>query len=225
MLIRLMSDGTKNPGHYDKMIAIDGLPEEWIFNRRVDKDDKGRDDARLFLKDPWELDVTDNIPEGIRMKFQESPFEVWFETPQELRPGTFAPPSEIGFIRWMKKAYGLRLNLQTNGGKQMWDQIVDLLDRETPRSQRIPEAAVVGDRMQWTLQPSQVPYVKLTGTVAQVPQEQVQIIQPKKEARPNEYSCRHCNDIFDKERGRWMHERRKHNVKDPFLPQRKEVLV
>lgn len=225
MLLRLISDGTNNPAHYDKMIAIDGLPEEWIFDRRVDKDDKGETDTRLFLKSPWEIDVTENIPEGIRNKFQEEPMEVWMETPQEIRPGTYQAAQEIGFIRWYRDAYGMRLNIQTNAGRQMWDQIIDLMDRETPRSQRVPMPAVVGDKFQWTLQPSQVPYVKLTGDKIIVPKEQIKEVPTPIEARPNQFPCRTCGDVFDKERGRWMHERKKHGIKDAFIPTKQGVLA
>lgn len=225
MLIRLMSDFTKNPSHYDKLIAIDGLPEEWIFWRKKMDGPDGQPEDRLFLKLPWEIDPSDNIPDDIKMKFQAEPMTVWFETPQEIRPGTFGT-QELGWVRWIEKAYGLRLNLQTNQGKAMWDQILDLLDRETPRSQRIPEAAIVGDKMQWLLKAANVPYVKLTGGIMEVPADQAKPIPPPPPIpRPNEFACRNCGDVFDKERGRWMHERRKHGVKDPFIPERKAVLA
>lgn len=222
-LIRIISDGENNSEHRDKMIFIDGIPEEWMFEKRTGQDEKGRDDTRLFLKEPWELDITDNIPEGIRNKFQPEPMKVWFETPQEIMPGTYQAPTERNWIRWIREGYGLRINLQHNSGRKMWDQIVGLLDRETPRNERIPQAAIVGDKFQWTLQPSQVPTVRLTGTRTEVPKEQVQIIEPKPVPRPNQYPCRTCGDVFDKERGRWMHERKKHGVKEAFLSRKVAV--
>jgi len=223
MLIRLMSDGKNNSEHADKLIAIDGLPEEWIFDRRKDIDQSGNPDERLFLKDPWEVDVTENIPVDIRFKFQQEPITVWFESPMEIRPGTIQTSAKMEFVTFFKKAHGFRLNMQTNGGKQMWDQIYDLMDRETPRSQRIPEAAVVGNKIQWLLKVENVPHVKLTGSEIEIPKEQVVVIQPKPTPRPNEYPCRTCGDIFDKDRGRWMHERRKHGVKESFVPEKVRV--
>lgn len=230
MIIRLMSHSKDNAEHIDKLIVIDGLPEEWVFERREETDEKGEKDTRLFLKHPWEDDVTENLPEGIRLKFQPEPIEVWYETPMEIRPGTYTAQDKIGWVRWLKKIYGFRLNLQTNQGQQMWDQIVDLLDRETPRSQRIPEPAVVGTKIIWTLEASKVPYVKLTGTL-EVPAKETSSVavsvppvviepEPIKEARPDEYSCHHCGEIFDKERGRYMHERRKHGAKGSFIKSR-----
>lgn len=224
MLIRLVSHGDKNAEHIDKMIAIDGLPDEWIFDRRRDVDDKGNPDERLFLRDPWKMDVTENIPYDIRGKFQPEPWVFWFETPHEPRPGV-TQSVDMPFIRWMRKCHGLVLNYQTNQGQQMWAQIVDLLDRETPRTQRIPEPRIVGTRQMWTLSADQVPYVKLTGSQAEVPVQQIVKVEEKVMPRPNEYPCRTCGDIFDRERGRWMHERRKHAVKDPFIPERKAVAV
>jgi hypothetical protein len=219
-LIRLMSDGKNNPEHADKMIAIDGLPEEWFFDCRKDHDDKGAPDQRLFLRDPWEVDITENIPEGIRAKFCPLPIQVWFETPMEIRPGTYQSAPAMEWIRYMKTAYGFRLNVQTNAGRAMWDQILDLLDRETPRSQRIPEPAVVGNKIQWTLQTDKVPFAKLTGTVAIVPPEQIVIPEIKPVARPDQYACRTCGNVFDKERGRWMHERKSHGIKDSFVKEK-----
>src|SRR5690349_17990149 len=79
LLIRLVSHWEKNPNHVDKLIHIDGLPREWIFNDL---------DGKAFLKDPWQVDITANIPLDIRVKFQPEPFEVWFRTIDEIRPGT-----------------------------------------------------------------------------------------------------------------------------------------
>lgn len=224
MLIRLMSDGKNNPEHADKLISIEGLPEEWIFDRRKDFDERGNQDERLFLKAPWEVDVTDNLPEDIRSKFAKEPYVVWFESPQEIKPGTYSSP-EMCWIRWFQNVYGFRLNLQTNHGIAMWDQIVSLLDRETPRSQRIPEAAVVGNKLAWTLRASQVPHVKLSNAVEQPKPSEIISPAAKPIARPDQYPCRICGDVFDRERGRWMHERRKHAVKDPFIPQAKEAVA
>lgn len=216
MLIRVVSDGKNNAGHFDKMICIEGLPQEWFFDRRIVQNDSGEETMK-FLKSPWELDITDNIPEGIRFKFQPEPFEVWFETPMELRPGVTMTSQEIPFLKWCKKGYGLRINVQSNAGEQMWAQVMELLDRETPRNQKIPQAAVVGDKLNWFLTSDKMPCVKLTGSEAEVPVEQVIKIEKKTEARPNEYPCRTCGDVFEKDRGRWMHERRAHKVKEPFL--------
>jgi hypothetical protein len=216
MLIRLVSDGKNNAAHADKLICIEGLPDEWFFERRVVQDEKG-EEKRAFLKNPWELDITANIPEGIRMKFQPQPFIAWFESPMELRPGVTLTTQEIPFIVWKREGYGLRINVTSNAGEAMWSQVMDLLDRETPRNQKIPQAAVVGDKLNWHLTSDQVPHVKLTGSELQIPDDQVVKIEMKQIPRPNEYACRECGDIFDKERGRWMHERRAHKVKEPFV--------
>jgi hypothetical protein len=216
MIIRIVSDGKNNPSHVDKLIVIEGLPEEWLFDRRKVVDDEGTEE-RLFLKAPWELDITDNIPEGIRFKFQPEPFTVWFETPMEIRPGTMVTNQKLEWIRWTNEGYGVRLNVQSNAGESMWQQIVDLMDRETPRHQKIPQAAIVGDKLNWHLTAAQVPHVKLTGSVADVPKEQIVKIEPKIAPRPDEYACQTCGDVFDRDRGRWMHERRKHGNKDAFI--------
>jgi hypothetical protein len=216
ILIRLVSDSRNNPTGVDKLICIDGLPPEWLFDRRVVQDNEG-EETMDFLKSPWELDITDNIPEGIRFKFQPEPFEVWFETPMEMRPGVTITTNEIPFLKWKKKGYGIRLNVTTNAGEQMWAQVMDLLDRETPRTQRVPQAAIVGDRSYWRLTSEQVPHVKLTGSEIEMPKEQVEKILEKPISRPDQYACRECGDIFGKERGRWMHERRAHKVKEPFV--------
>ncbi len=167
--------------------------------------------------------MTANTPQDIRSKFQPTPMEIWFKTPKEIRPGTYTS-TDMVWINWKQDVYVLRLNMQSNQGEQMWNQITDLLDRETPRSQRIPEPAVVGNRVQWTLTVDKVPHVKLTGSQIEVPKEQVVPVPPKVEARPDEFPCRQCGEVFDRERGRWMHERRRHGIKDSFIPQRK-VLV
>lgn len=225
MLIRLISHAKNNPEHVDKMIWIDGLPEEWIFERREDTDEKGQPDERLFLKSPWEADITENIPEGIRYKFQPDPIEVWYETPQEIRPGTMVTDQKISWIRWIKKIHGVRLNIQSLQGEQMWKQIEDLLDRETPRNLRIPEPSIVGNKMYWTLTAETMPRVKLTGSEVEVPEEQVHVIQPKPEPRPNEFACQFCGDVFEKQRAKWMHERRKHGNKESFVSKQEKAVA
>lgn len=124
MLIRLIGHFKNNPKHVDKMIAIKGLPEEWIFREGPN----GKE-----LAHPWKADVDANIPLDIRR----------FCEPTYL---TFRfPPIEKG-ANWVidhKQILGIVLNYMTQPGKEMWDQVERLLEGTVPRDMRVPQPVVL----------------------------------------------------------------------------------
>ena len=73
MLLRICDHFRNNPKRIDKLIAIKGLPDEWLFTDR----EEGRE-----LRKPWQADIEANIPEHIRalcepiyVNFRYSPIE------------------------------------------------------------------------------------------------------------------------------------------------------
>ena len=147
MLIRLVSHPEGNSDHIDKMIYIEGLPDKMFYHFI--------DGKKYLNQPPWRVDEDERIPEGIRRVFFKHPTTVWFQLPKDP---TFQGQKDT---EYSVEANCLVIDYQTAQGEQLWKQIEALLDRETPRDQDIPEPAVVGDKLNWTLEAADVPSVVL----------------------------------------------------------------
>ena len=128
MLIRLVSHTRNNKWAVDKMIFVDGIPEDLLYMRRGDK---------LFLKEPWTFDVTENIPDYIRQGID--PFEV----------NIFTSPTEKGLPAREDTytVYGLVLDYQNPRGEDIWKRIERMIDQDTPRGENLPEPVLVSDQI------------------------------------------------------------------------------
>jgi hypothetical protein len=147
MLIRLVSHPEGNSDHIDKMIYIEGLPDKMFYHFI--------DGKKYLNQPPWRVDEDERVPEGIRRVFFKHPTTVWFQLPKDP---TFPGQKDT---EYSLEANCLVIDYQTAQGEQLWKQIEALLDRETPRDQDIPEPAVVGDKLNWTLEAADVPSVVL----------------------------------------------------------------
>src|SRR3982750_4961633 len=188
MLILLVSHHKENQHHIDKLINIEGLPQEWFFYEK---------EGRKYIKGPWEIAPTTNLPPDIRTHFQPQPMKICSETPMEFRVGD--QPQAPRWITQEHDAYALRIDYQNGPGHDMWEQVEEILDRETPRHLKVPKPAKVGDRQTWKLQASEVPSVRLNGA------EPVIVPGSPPVARPNELVCDQCQATFEKDRALWMH--------------------
>jgi hypothetical protein len=119
MLLRIVDHFRDNPKRIDKLIAIKGLPEEWFFR----DGSEGRE-----LKRPWEPDIDKNIPYDIRSLCE--PMYVVMRFPPIDR-------EHKEFIE-KKKILGLRLDYNTEPGRQMWDDVERYIEETMPRGERIP---------------------------------------------------------------------------------------
>lgn len=125
MLIRITQHYPNNPSHIDKLIAIKGLPEDWLFRT-----------SRFGGKElvyPWEPDVEENIPEHIRHLCEPTEITQVF------------PPIEKGrdYVVDKKTILGLKFSYMTEPGQVLWDKIERYLDRMTPRDQKVPQPVLV----------------------------------------------------------------------------------
>lgn len=127
MLIRLLTHHVNNPHLIDKLIIIKGLPKDWIF-RKVPQGDQ--------LLRPWEADVDRNIPKDIQAITDPITFVQYF---QNIR---HHDRNYEGF--WdERKVYALRLDYAYGPGREMWEQIVDYIDRTLPRGEKMPDPVLV----------------------------------------------------------------------------------
>lgn len=161
MLIRICDHFKDNPKRIDKLIAIKGLPEQWFFTETPE----GKQ-----LKRPWEPDVEKNIPHDIRhlcepmyMVFRHAALQAGAKEVIEKR-----------------QVIGIRLDYNTEPGRQLWDDIERYIEESTPRSERIPVPVVCArdersafetytprrnSRGSLELVPSPVPFIDLTRSV------------------------------------------------------------
>lgn len=119
MLIRVIDHFRNNPKRIDKLIAIKGLPKEWIFRETP---------QGLELRVPWMADIEANIPYDIRHLCE--PVYVNFRY----------PPVERGAkeILDRRQIIGIRIDYNSEPGREMWDQVERYLEESIPRNERIP---------------------------------------------------------------------------------------
>ena len=124
MLIRIVDHFRNNPKRIDKLIAIKGLPKEWFFDEHPD--------GNTYLKSPWQPDVDKNIPHMIRHLCE--PMDLTFK---------FSPIEKgiPGFIEH-KRVLGLKIDYNTEPGREMWDQVERYIQETIPRNEKVPEPLV-----------------------------------------------------------------------------------
>ncbi|HEX9504277.1 MAG TPA: hypothetical protein VF974_08255 [Patescibacteria group bacterium] len=125
MLIRLCGHFIDNPGHRDKLIAIKGLPEEWILR-------PSRFGGKELVK-PWIPDIEANIPKSIRNLCEPIEITVVF------------PPihKDADYVVDHLTIIGIRFDYMTEPGHELWEKIEDYIERMTPRDQRILKPCIV----------------------------------------------------------------------------------
>lgn len=222
MLIRLMGHYVNNPNHIDKLIAIKGLPNEWIFRKSSLYD--GNE-----LIQPWEPDVESNIPKDIRHLCE--PMDI-------IR---VFPPIEKGreYVVDRKTILGLRFDFMTQPGQDMWDKIERYLDRMTPRDQKVPVPVLVAPNHLSAFNPHtarRTPRGSLEFFTCEIPEVDLRIIPattvafstgssapavvlpPDVAPQPEvlSFPCDKCPKAFTKERALKMHTMKMHKkVKEP----------
>lgn len=123
MLIRIADHFKNNPKRIDKLIAIKGLPEEWLYRETSE----GRE-----LRKPWGPDIDANIPMDIRhlcepiyVNFRYSPVERGQKEVIDRR-----------------QILGLKIDYNTEPGREMWDQVERYIEETIPRNERLPVPVV-----------------------------------------------------------------------------------
>lgn len=218
MLIRLAGHFKDNPNHIDKLICINGLPNEWFFRPSV-KNPGGKE-----LIVPWVPEVEANVPRDIRHLCEEHEVTVVF------------PPIEKGggYTIDKKKIIGVKFDYMSQPGQEAWEKIERFLDINTPRDQRVPEPVLVApnqksgfdphvarrtNRGSLELQRTEIPVVNLSPipvvqtitTSASIPQEIKPIIITQKKERKQEelgnFKCEieGCPKEFTKKSALRMH--------------------
>lgn len=215
MLIRIVSHFHKQNTHgIDELIRIEGLPDDFMFRRNGGK---------LYLKAPWQRDIDANIPKEIREHC--SPVDITENLPREKNESTgrWQEPTDTVCV------LGVKLDLDSTPGMEAWKQLQRILDRDTPRDQKVPTPAVVAPNMTdpFFLEAKDIPVVILRQEVVSPPivQETVTISSsPKAELKieetvvPQMFECGVCHKEFNAQRGLWMHERKtRHKVKEPAV--------
>lgn len=152
MLIRLAGHFINNSQHIDKLICINGLPEDWLFRKRAD--------GQRELAPPFTPDIDENIPKFIRHLC----------TPTEVVK--YFPPIERGKEGIIDKLtiLGVKLDYMTEAGRAMWTRIQRYVDDCLPRHSKIPEPVLVARDQKSPFETYSV-YRKITGGVELTPAE------------------------------------------------------
>lgn len=123
MLIRICDHFRNNPKRIDKLIAIKGLPEEWLFRDTPE----GRE-----LKKPWMADIEANIPHDIRVLCE--PIYVNFR----YSPITKGEKEILD----RRQVWGIKIDYNSEPGREMWDQVERYMEETMPRNERLPVPVV-----------------------------------------------------------------------------------
>lgn len=195
-LIRLVSHPDKNKYLCDKIVFIEGIPEHMMFYKK---------DGKNFLKHPWVIDVTENIPKPVRDKFQ----------PQPLKTNVHFPSPEKGIppINDEVDTYGFSLDYQNGQAEQIWESIERMIDAVTPRGDKLPVPILVDPSLDdehrargWTISAEDIPSIDLRGA-----QPAPVIVKPS--GQPISMNkCPECPKSFAKEQGLRMHKMKAHKV-------------
>lgn len=221
-LIRICDHFRNNPKRIDKLISIKGLPDEWLYRET----DEGRE-----LKKPWQADVDANIPHEIRHLCE--PMYVNFR----YSPITKGEKEIID----RRQILGLKIDYNTEPGREMWDQVERYLEESIPRNERIPVPVVCSKdersafetyeprrNAMGSLQfhPKEVPLVDLTKYDAKpiqppvvgspppaltVPVEATQ--QESKPPQAVKFQCEECDYEHSSKQGVRMHTTKRHPKK------------
>lgn len=217
MLIRICDHFHNNPKRIDKLIAVKGLPDDWFFRESPE----GRE-----LKKPWEADIDKNIPMDIRHLCE--PMYIVFRY----------PPIQAGAqgILEKRQILGVRIDYNSEPGRQMWEDVERFIEESTPRGERVPVPVLCArdertafetftprrnTRGSLELAPSPVPLVDLSKYV------EVEV-KPKVEPEPAQpesmvsatnqeksFKCADCDYVNESPRGIRMHALKRHPKKEP----------
>jgi hypothetical protein len=205
MLIRICSHFHKQNSHgIDEMIRIDGLPDDFMFRRSGGK---------VFLKTPWVKDIDANIPKEIREHCE--PIDITENLPREKNEATgqWQEPSDT------VRVLGVKLDLDSTPGMETWKQLQRILDRDTPRDQKVPVPAVVAPNMTdpFFLEAKDIPVVILRKEIIAPSVVHEPELPKAEESAIQMFECGVCHKEFNAQRGLWMHERKtRHKVKEPL---------
>lgn len=215
MLIRLVDHFKDNPKRIDKLIAIKGIPDSWIFR----ESDIGKE-----LKRPWEPDIDANIPHDIR-NLCEPMYVVMRYPPLNNQAKEVIEKRQI---------LGIKLDYNSEPGRQLWDDIERYVEESLPRNERIPVPVLCArdersafdtytprrtNRGSLELIPSSIPFVDLTKYVeVKVVEEKVleKVLVPtpmelkKESAQESEFKCDDCDYHHTSQRGIRMHAVKRH---------------
>lgn len=218
MLIRLMGHFLMNPQHIDKLIAIKGLPDDWMF--------KTRPDGQKELKAPWEADNDSNIPKQIRHVCEPIEVVKYFSPIEKGKEGVTDKMTILG----------VKLNFMTEPGREMWTKVVRYMDASVPRDQKLPEPVLVAKDQKSPfetymplrrvtggieLQPADVPEVDLNAPLPperDLPPVVVPVVPPPPvvvaETAVDPFKCQHCDYESNKAQAVRMHTTKRHPKKE-----------
>jgi len=205
MLIRLVSHPVRNKWAVDKLIFIEGIPEELIYYKREGKN---------YIREPWTRDVTENIPEYIRSGI--TPFSVRIYT----------SPTEKGLPAMDEEftAYGLVLDYQNPRAEEIWKRIERMIDQDTPRGEALPEPVLVSTAIDndhrmlgFDIKDEDIPRVILTVHPPKIKAGVKQVSVPVVAALPSiPCICTECKKEFKVIQGLRMHQMKtKHQQRVP----------
>lgn len=224
MLIRIVGHFKNNPRNIDKMIAIKGLPEDFIFRDGPN----GKE-----LVHPWKPDIDKNIPYEIRHLCE--PIQITFRYPPVERGANWVIES--------RQVKGLLIDYMTEPGREMWDKVERFVEGTLPRYEPVPVPVLLAkdphspfqtympkrDAMNHLeLHESPIPeidlrpYVNEREALIQKQQTAMRVDLPAPEPAPTtpepevpsapEFKCDQCDYIHKSQRGIRMHTLKRHTT-------------
>lgn len=217
MLIRICDHFRDNPKRIDKLISIKGLPDEWFFRDGPE----GRE-----LKKPWAADVDKNIPYDIR-NLCDPMYVIFRYSPITAGAKEFIEKKQI---------LGVKIDYNTEPGRQMWDDVERFIEETMPRNERVPVPVLCArdersafetytprrtSRGSLELVPSPIPMVDLTKFIQvtyevkpepAISPEPPAVAPPSLTVKAQEiiFKCESCEYTHRSKQGIRMHSTKKH---------------
>lgn len=220
MLIRLCDHFKDNPKRIDKLIAVKGLPREWMFRDTPEG---------VELRRPWEADIDKNIPHDIR-NVCEPLYIIQRFSPINNQSKEFIEKKQI---------LGVRIDYNSEPGRQMWDDVERYIEESMPRNERIQVPVLCSrdersafetytprrnTRGSLELVPSPVPLVDLSKYGEPETPKVLAPISPEPTSRPSPpeipeaqgtpFKCDSCDYSHRSKAGVRMHAMKRHPVKE-----------
>lgn len=209
MLIRLCGHFINNSQHIDKMICINGLPDDWVF--------KTRTDGLKELAPPFTADIPENIPKQIRNLCTPTDVVKYFPPIEKGREGVLDSMTILG----------VRLDYMTEAGRSMWVRIQRYMDDCLPRHAKVPEPVIVAKDQKSPfetysvsrpigggieMKPADIPVVDLD--IPPVPPDRpsppIVASSPTPQQAEPSFKCPECDFTHLKKQGVSMHRVKKH---------------
>lgn len=187
----------------DYIISIKGLPDDMFVAQEIVR-------HRVWKCDHCNRPISESEMEGKwgcfahKKSFTEIVSDKW-------RTAVFEAYS-IPRVKWMTPAFRIWMNNEQ--GTQKFRDIWRYVDKHFPSNKTLPMPQLVGNKLQWLIEQSEVPFIDISERVADDTPDTKASATPKEEPKVKIYACEICDDKeYDNKLALRMHKLHAHERK------------